>query len=440
MPAQPLEIAMAHARPNRVPLLAALVAVALLALTLASSADASTRTVRVSSVNGSQLVFKTRGVSAKTVRGARLKVGRRQRALRVSSVRRTLRHGKVVVRAPKSLRRKVRKLHRLRRKHASKTVIKATVSAIRTQASQTSLVLATAGGSLSPRDLQRPDCPSISGGRFVSPDGNDSNPGTISAPWRTVERAESQARPGDTIVLRGGNYGAFGHITYLDADGTASAPINVVAYPGETPTWAGHVSLEGDYTTMCGMLFKGGTGPLANPEADNPAREMPKVWISGDHVTLQSSEVTGARWHAGVYIEANDARIIGNYIHDNGQFDRPEMANLDHGVYWAKGHGGLIEGNTFRHNLAHAVQLYPNVSGVTVRNNTMTGQGRAAILLCEAVSDNVVEDNDIYGNRRGIEGFNVSGSNNVARSNRLWNNTDGDTSGDGIAFSGNDAR
>jgi hypothetical protein len=432
---------MAHARPTRAVLLAAVMAVAVLALTLASTAtaDASTRTVRVSSVEHGQLVFKTRKVAAKSVRGARLKVGRKQRALRVSSVRRTIRRGKVVVPAPKSLRRKVRKLHKLRSKHASKTVIKATVTAIRNQASQTSLLLAT-DSSLAPRDRQRPGCPSVSGGRYVSPTGDDSNPGTISAPWRTVEKAETQVRPGDTIVLRGGDYGAFGHITYLDADGTASAPINVVAYPGETPTFAGHVSLEGDYNTVCGMLFKGGTGPLANPEADNPAREMPKVWISGDHVTLQSSEVTGARWHAGVYIEANDAHIIGNYIHDNGQFDRPEMANLDHGVYWAKGHGGEIAGNTFRHNLAHAVQLYPNVSGVTVRNNTMTGQGRAAVMLCESVSDNVVEDNDIYGNRLGIEGYNVSGSNNVAHSNRLWNNTDGNTSGGGIAFSANDAR
>jgi parallel beta-helix repeat protein len=439
MPALPPEIAMPHARPHRAVLVAALLAVAVFALSLASVADAKTRTVRVSAVQGSQLVFKTRGVSAKSVRAARLKVGRKQRSLRVSSVRRNVKRGKVVVRAPKSLRRKVRKVSKLRKANAPKPVIKAAVTAVQTQAAQTTLLLATGGG-LSPRDLQRPGCPSVSGGYFVSPSGDDSNPGTASRPWQTIEKAESEVRPGDTIVLRGGSYGAWGKNTYFNTNGTASAPINVVAYPGETPVFPGQVAIGGDYTTVCGMLFRGGTGPVGNAAADNPKREMPKVWIAGDHVTLQSSEVTGAQWHAGVYLEADNARIIGNYIHDNGQFDRPEMANLDHGLYWAKGHGGLIEGNTFEHNFAHAVQLYPNVSGVTVRNNRMTGQGRAAVLLCDSVSDNVVEDNDIYGNRRGIQGYEVSGHNNVARGNRLWNNAEGDLSGDGVAFSANDAR
>jgi hypothetical protein len=436
---------MADARPTRIPLLAALLAVALMALSLAAAgtAGASTRTVRVSSVHGSQLVFKTRGVSAKSVRAARLKVGRRQRALRVSSVRRNVRRGKVVVRAPRSLRRKVSRLHRLRRKHANKTTIRATVTAIRTQAAQTSLVLATGGG-LQPRGQAQLGCPSIAGGRFVDPArGDDSNPGTIAAPWRTVDKAASVAGPGDTIVLRGGTYGALGHWTNFRRSGTASAPINVVAYPGETPTMAGLVQVDGDYVTLCGLLIKGGTGPLANPSSDNPRREMPKLWIAGSHVTLQSSEVTGAEWHAGVYLEADDARILGNYIHDNGQFDNPAMANLDHGLYWAKGHGGLVAGNRFEHNVAAAVQLYPNVSGVTVRNNVMTGGGRAAVMLGEDVSDNVIEDNDIYGNRRGIEGYAVSGSNNVARGNRLWNNTDDNLSnlaGSNITFTGNDSR
>jgi hypothetical protein len=435
---------MAHARPTRTPLLAVLATVALLALILAlsSSADASTRTVQVSAVHGSHLVFRTRGVSARTVRGARLKVGRKERTLRVSSVRRNVRRGKVVVRAPQSLRRKVGKLRRLRSRHASKGIIQATVAAIHTQASQTSLVLATAGDR--PRGQANLGCPSIAGGRFVDPSrGDDAGPGTISAPWRTIRRAVAESRPGDTIVLRGGTYGAPGQSTDFDKSGTAAAPINVVAYPGETPTMHGLVSVDGDYVTLCGLLVQGGTGPLANPSSDNPRREMPKLWIAGDHTTLQSSEVTGAEWHAGVYIEADDVRIVGNYIHDNGQFDRPDMANLDHGLYWARGHGGLVAGNRFDHNLAAAVQLYPSVSGVTVRNNVMTGGGRAAVLLGDDVSDNVIEDNDIYGNRRGIEGYAVTGSNNVARGNRLWNNAEDNLSnvaGSHIAFSGNDSR
>jgi hypothetical protein len=430
---------MPHARPTRTVVLAAVLAAITVFFCFAAfsaPAQAGTRSVRVLAFKGGELVFMTRGVSATSVRSARLKSGRQQRSLRVSSIRRKMRRGKVRVRAPRSLRSKVRKLRRLRRAKAPVSVVRHLAAAVRSQAAHTTLVLATT----TPRQPERAACPSVKGARFVSPSGDDSNPGTIAQPWKTIEKAKSAAHPGETIALRGGTYGAHGKITYFDVDGAVGAPINFVAYPGETPVFPGHVALDGDNLNVCGMLFDGPTGSVANRSQDNPTGEQSKVWIAGTNVTLQNSEIRGARWHAGVYIEANNARLIGNYIHDNGQFDRPEMANLDHGVYWSKGTGGLIEGNRFVHNYANAVSFYPEVKGVTVRKNVMTGQGRAAILLCEDVSNHTIEDNEIYGNRRGILGFNVTGRGNVARANHLWDNVDGNLGGDGIAFSRNRAR
>jgi len=51
---------------------------------------------------------------------------------------------------------------------------------------------------------------------FVSPEGSDSNHGSISKPFRTVAKGVSVAGPGDTILLGNGVYGAEGHIS----DGT----------------------------------------------------------------------------------------------------------------------------------------------------------------------------------------------------------------------------
>nr|WP_202424333.1 hypothetical protein [Duganella levis] len=41
---------------------------------------------------------------------------------------------------------------------------------------------------------------------YVAPGGNDSNAGTLAAPWQSIARAQTAAAPGDTIYFRGGDY------------------------------------------------------------------------------------------------------------------------------------------------------------------------------------------------------------------------------------------
>ena len=47
---------------------------------------------------------------------------------------------------------------------------------------------------------------------YVSPDGDDSNPGTYELPLATITYASSIAQPGDKIKLRGGIYKERVHI------------------------------------------------------------------------------------------------------------------------------------------------------------------------------------------------------------------------------------
>jgi hypothetical protein len=231
------------------------------------------------------------------------------------------------------------------------------------------------------------------------------------------------------VVLRGGSYGARGEITYLNAAGSASAPIRWVGQPGEKALIHGNVEVNGNYQRFCGLVFDGPTGPVNDSAEGNPGREQVKVQITGDHVELANSEVRGSLWHAGIFLaEANDVRIVGNYIHDNGDFGDPSQANLSHGIYWASG-SGLVQGNRIEHNVAHAVQLYPRADGVTVRDNEMTGHGRAAVMLGEGVSNNQVLDNKIWNNRKGIEAYRLTGGGNVVSGNILWDNREGDLVG-----------
>ena len=78
---------------------------------------------------------------------------------------------------------------------------------------------------------------------FVSPTGNDSNPGTLDLPFASISRGQQAATAGDTVWLRGGTYqytaglGASANAVLFNKSGASGRPINYFAYPGETPTF-----------------------------------------------------------------------------------------------------------------------------------------------------------------------------------------------------------
>lgn len=61
--------------------------------------------------------------------------------------------------------------------------------------------------------------------------GDDTANGCEAAPWKSLEHAVRQLKPGDTLCLRGGTY--YEHPS-LTQSGTAEAPITIRSYPGET--------------------------------------------------------------------------------------------------------------------------------------------------------------------------------------------------------------
>ncbi len=70
-------------------------------------------------------------------------------------------------------------------------------------------------------------------GLFVSPSGNNASSGAIGQPWKTFAYAIGRLAAGDTLYLRGGTYL---ERTTVSVSGTASAPIVIRSYPGETAT------------------------------------------------------------------------------------------------------------------------------------------------------------------------------------------------------------
>jgi parallel beta-helix repeat protein len=73
---------------------------------------------------------------------------------------------------------------------------------------------------------------------FVATNGNDSAPGTISAPWATWQKAFTTATAGDTVYFRGGIYFT-SNMVQGTRSGARNAPVCYLNYPGEIPVLDG---------------------------------------------------------------------------------------------------------------------------------------------------------------------------------------------------------
>src|SRR5688572_9401746 len=68
--------------------------------------------------------------------------------------------------------------------------------------------------------------PPVSGVVFVSPTGDDANPGTFAEPFYSLRRAVASVQPGTIIYMRGGTFN-YNATILLSASGTSAAPIRI---------------------------------------------------------------------------------------------------------------------------------------------------------------------------------------------------------------------
>jgi Right handed beta helix region len=79
---------------------------------------------------------------------------------------------------------------------------------------------------------------------YVSKTGNDSNPGTQTAPWRTIQHAADTVRAGSTVNVRGGIYEE--RVSIKTSGNATDGYITFRSYPGETAVLdAEHLSPNG---------------------------------------------------------------------------------------------------------------------------------------------------------------------------------------------------
>ncbi|HEX2959464.1 MAG TPA: hypothetical protein VHO70_21700, partial [Chitinispirillaceae bacterium] len=133
---------------------------------------------------------------------------------------------------------------------------------------------------------------------YVSPDGDDRNSGSESAPFKTITAARdalqaiNSTMSGDIIVyLRGGTHSVSSTITFKPQDsGKNGHRIYYRAYPGETPVISGSVKVTG-WTLHDGNIYKASL---------NRTTKLRNLYVNDKRALMTQKAVT-ARGGQGTY-------------------------------------------------------------------------------------------------------------------------------------------
>ena len=189
---------------------------------------------------------------------------------------------------------------------------------------------------------------------YVATTGSDSNPGTLAAPFKTLQAAVNAASAGSTIIVRDGTYGPTGGSgsmgVTINKAGTAGAPITLQA------EHSGAAILDCQLTCHSYINFASGSA----------------YWA------VKGFDIRNGMW-SGIFSNSMGAKNIvvqGNVIHNIG--NRPDSSSIGiMGIYTDAGASGwTIDGNVFHHigrtsglTGTHDHGLYTHGSAMTITNN-----------------------------------------------------------------------
>jgi hypothetical protein len=264
---------------------------------------------------------------------------------------------------------------------------------------------------------------------WVSPSGSDSSSGTQLAPYKTIAKASSAAKPGTMIHVMPGTYSGGFQTTQ---SGTSSQRI---VYKSETK-WGAKITASnagtvwdnrGNYTDIIGFEVDG-TGSTATKEG---------IYIGGSNNTVQynhvhhiatagtcnsagGSAIGTDHYYGGV---ADD--VIGNVVHHIGT---PSCAHIQ-GIYIST--SGDIKNNLVYNVGAAAIHLWHDASEVNIINNTAASSGYGIIVgggnfytSKTRMADNCNVINNIsYDNEYGLSEQGTTGPNNKYINNLVYKNS-----------------
>lgn len=258
---------------------------------------------------------------------------------------------------------------------------------------------------------------------FVSPQGDDANPGTRSEPLRTIGAAAAAAAPGTAVVVAPGAY--HGSVA-TRVSGTEDRRITFVSQTrwgariigAESERAAWHNT--GDHVDVIGFDISGDdTNGLLN---------------GGSYVRIIDNRVHGFTNGNCIYTAhpgygMHDIDIIGNVAFGCG------TSSLDHGIYVSH-HRGLVANNMSYGHAGYGIHCWHNCNALSISNNLVFANDEGGIVVGQgdsphfgevAADDFVVSNNVVVGNSGiGIVEDGATGPNNRYVHNVVFNNSGGD--------------
>lgn len=229
---------------------------------------------------------------------------------------------------------------------------------------------------------------------YVSPQGSDTNSGSASQPWFTLQKAANSVRAGDLVLVADGTYTGM----QVRADGTASAPItfradgqNVVVNAPNSST-PDNINLEGaDYVVIDG--FKVENAPRVGIRAVTSVGDV----IHGNTVTgsgltgiltgfavdveISDNVSSGALTQHGIYVSNSSTADDNPVVRGNECFDNYQNGIQFNGDCNAGGDGiisgAVIEDNIVHHNNWKGLSLI-SLQNSLIRNNIIYDNGLSA--------------------------------------------------------------
>ncbi|HZR30023.1 MAG TPA: right-handed parallel beta-helix repeat-containing protein [Terriglobales bacterium] len=271
---------------------------------------------------------------------------------------------------------------------------------------------------------------------YVSTSGNDRADGSIAHPWKTLDKAAATVTPGAAVHVAPGEYQFGDDELKTTVSGTASARILYVSdvkwgarlrstMKGNAAVWWN----QGDYVDIEGFDISGG-GALG-------------IYNEGSHTRIIRNHVhdipaPGCPENGGAGIDdgkfsGSDDEIIGNTVHDIGEYSLP--CQRVHGIYHSN-RGGRIVNNLVFHNQGWGIHLWHAATNVVIAGNTVFSNGYGGIVvgadplnfadgLTPRVNDNTVVENNIVfrnGLRPDARGYGILEYGAVGTRNRYINN------------------
>ena len=257
---------------------------------------------------------------------------------------------------------------------------------------------------------------------YVSPTGSDSNSGTLSAPWRTIQKAANTAVAGDKIEIMGGSYpeyvrplnsgNATNYITYENYNGQQVTinPVNALDSSAIEVYAKSYLIFKGisliqtgtppGSTSNSGISLRGGSNNIildGLTTSNNRNGITLDGWSSAPirYITIQNCTVIGNTTQ-GVFLynEVYDSIIKNNHIAYNGI---PNAFGIEIGTDYPgipeRGAQRIdVYGNEIDHNSIQGIRTW-NSNYIWIHNNYFHHNGATGIQIENGSRNIVIENN-----------------------------------------------